>query len=106
MKPIQIEVIRDSRDDSTALINVFTGRPARGIANRFARELGLIDPEAPEYPLPAANLAPLRSKAEAEGLEDFAYALFGQSAPLARAIPAGELTKALAADALQRLNHE
>ena len=103
LNPIQLDVVRTSRDDSTALINVFTGKPARGRVNRFARELGLIDPEVPQYPLPAANLAPLRSKAEAEGLADFAYALFGQSAPLARAIPAGELTQELAADARQRL---
>ena len=106
LKPIQLDAVHSSRDDSTALINVFTGRPARGKVNRFARELGLIDPEVPQYPLPAANLAPLRSKAEAEGLADFAYALFGQSAPLARAVPAGELTHALAADALQRLNRK
>ena len=106
LKPVQIEAVRGSRDDSTALINVFTGKPARGKATRLARELGLIDPEVPDYPLPAATLAPLRSKAEAEGLEDFAYALFGQSAPMARAIPAGELTKTLAADALQRLNRK
>ena len=103
LKPIQLEAVRSSRDDSTALINVFTGKPARGKVNRFARELGLMDPEAPAYPLPVANLAPLRSKAEADGLADFAYALFGQSAALAKAIPAGELTRALAADALQRL---
>jgi nitronate monooxygenase len=103
LKPIQIDAVRGSRDDSTALINVFTGKPARGKVNRLARELGLIDPEAPQFPLPAATLARLRIKAEAEGLADFAYALFGQSAPLARAVPAGELTRTLAADALQRL---
>lgn len=103
LKAIQLEMVRAGRDDSTALINVFTGKPARGKVNRFARELGLIDPEVPHYPLPVANLAPLRSKAEAEGLEDFAYILFGQSAALARDMPALDLTKALAADALRRL---
>jgi nitronate monooxygenase len=104
LKPIQSEALRNSRDDSTALINVFTGRPARGKVNRFARELGLIDPEVPAFPLPAAHLAPLRSKAEAEGLADFAYVLLGQSAALSRNIPAGELTRTLAADALGRLS--
>ena len=106
LKPIQIDAVRPSRDASTALINVFTGKPARGRLNRLARELGPIDPEVPEYPLPAASLAPLRKKAEAEGIMDFAYALFGQSAPLARPIPAGELTRALAADGLRRLGRK
>jgi NAD(P)H-dependent flavin oxidoreductase YrpB (nitropropane dioxygenase family) len=104
LKPIQSEALRNSRDDSTALINVFTGRPARGKVNRFARELGLIDPEVPAFPLPAAHLAPLRSKAEVEGLADFAYVLLGQSAALSRNIPARELTRTLAADALGRLS--
>jgi nitronate monooxygenase len=103
-KPIQRETLRRARDDSTALTNVFTGRPARAVANRFARELGFIDTEAPAYPLPSADFAALRMKAEAEGLADFAYVLFGQSAALARDIPAGELTKTLAADALKKLH--
>ena len=102
-KPIQRETLRQARDDSTALANVFTGRPARAVANRFARELGFIDSEAPAYPLPSGDFAPLRSKAEADGLADFAYVLFGQSAALARDVPASELTKALAAEALERL---
>jgi nitronate monooxygenase len=104
LKPIQLETVRGARDDSTALINVFTGRPTRGKVNRFARELGPMDPDVPAFPLPALDLAPLRSKAEAEDLADFAYALFGQSAALSRNVPAGELTRTLAADAHRRLN--
>ncbi len=102
-KPIQRDALRRARDDNTALANVFTGRPARAVANRFARELGFIDPEAPDYPLPSGDFAPLRSKAEADGLADFAYVLFGQSAPLARDVPARELTTTLAAEAQERL---
>jgi len=104
LKPIQRETVRAGHDDSTALINVFTGKPARGKFNRLARELGPIDSEVPDYPFPALALAPLRMKAEAESLAEFAYVLFGQSAALARDIPAGDLTKALAADALRRLS--
>ena len=102
-KPIQQDVLRRARDDSTALANVFTGKPARAAANRFARELGFIDGEVPAYPLPSGDFAPLRGKAEADGLADFAYVLFGQSAPLARDIPASDLTKILAREALERL---
>src|SRR5437879_98562 len=47
----------------TALTNVFTGRPARGILNRVVRELGPVNTAAPAFPLAAAALAPLRAKA-------------------------------------------
>jgi nitronate monooxygenase len=102
-KPIQRETLRKARDNSTALTNVLTGRPARAVVNRLTRELGFIDPQAPAFPQAAWAVAPLRKKAEEEGLTDFVYALFGQSAAMAREVPAGELTRSLAEDALQRL---
>jgi len=101
--PIQREILQSAQDDSTALSNVFTGRPARAAVNRFSRELGFIDSEAPAYPYPASAFTPLRLSAEKQGIAGFEYVLFGQSAPLSRAIPAAELTKALATDALRRL---
>ena len=51
----------------TALTNLFTGRPARGIMNRIMRELGPISPAAPAFPLAASAIAPLRAKAESQG---------------------------------------
>jgi nitronate monooxygenase len=48
-----------------------TGRPARGIVNRVMREIGPISDVAPEFPLAAGALAPLRAKAEAQGSGDF-----------------------------------
>ncbi|HEU4587823.1 MAG TPA: nitronate monooxygenase [Gemmatimonadales bacterium] len=90
-------------DDDTALTNVFTGRPARGIVNRVVREIGPMSPEAPAFPLAAAALAPLRAAAEAAGSGDFTNLWAGQAARLARALPAAELTRALAAEAAARL---
>src|SRR5687767_646829 len=46
----------------TALTNVFTGRPARGIVNRVMRELGPINSAAPAFPLAGSAVAPLRAK--------------------------------------------
>lgn len=101
--PIQRETMRRAQDNSTALTNVLTGRAARAAVTRFTRELGFIDYEAPAYPYPSSLFAPLRAKAEADGNPDFVYALFGQSAAMARDIPAADLTKALAAEALECL---
>jgi nitronate monooxygenase len=80
----------------TALTNVFTGRPARSIVNRLMRERGPMSDVAPQFPLAAAALAPLRAKAEASGCDDFSPLWCGQNATGCKAIGAAELTRALA----------
>ena len=59
----------------TALTNVFTGRPARGIVNRIIRELGPMSDVAPEFPLAASAIAP-----EAQGNTAFSSLWSGQNA--------------------------
>ena len=81
---------------NTALTNLFTGRPARGIVNRVMRELGPINAAAPAFPLATSAITPLRGKAEAQGRGDFSPLWSGQNATGCREIPAGELTRALA----------
>ena len=79
----------------TALTNVFTGRPARGIVNRLIREVGPISSHAPQFPLATAAVLPLRAAAEARGSGDFSPLWSGQNASGCREIPAAELTGAL-----------
>ena len=80
----------------TALTNVFTGRPARGIVNRVMRELGPMNPAAPAFPLATAALAPLRAHFEALGQGDFSPLWAGQNTSGCRALPAAQVTDALA----------
>jgi len=80
----------------TALTNVFTGRPARSIVNRIVRELGPLSPAAPQFPLAASALAPLRGSAEARGSGDFSPLWSGQNATGCREVAAGVLTRELA----------
>jgi nitronate monooxygenase len=79
----------------TALTNVFTGRPARGIVNRIMRELGPMSAAAPAFPLAAAAMAPLRAKAEARGSGDFSPLWAGQNPSGCREVPAAQLTREL-----------
>lgn len=81
----------------TAVTNVFTGRPARGIVNRVVRELGPISAAAPAFPLAAAAIAPLRSKAESLGSGDFSPLWSGQNASRCQELPAAEILRQLAA---------
>jgi nitronate monooxygenase len=80
----------------TALTNLFTGRPARGIVNRVMRELGPVSPLAPAFPTATNAIAPLRARCEAQGSTDFTPLWSGQNATGCRAIPAAELTRELA----------
>jgi nitronate monooxygenase len=89
--------------EATALTNLMTGRPARGVTNRIMRELGPISTLAPQFPLAAGALVPLRLKAEATGSGDFSPMWCGQAAALGRDLPARELTKKLAAEAQNEL---
>jgi nitronate monooxygenase len=95
--------LQDAADDSTMVTNLFTGRPARGIVNRLMRDLGALSSAAPGFPLAAGALAPLKAKAEQVGSGDFTNLWAGQAAPLARELPAGELTRRLAEEALEIL---
>ena len=80
----------------TALTNLFTGRPARGIVNRAMAELGPLSELSPPFPTAGTALGPLRSAAEAAGRDDFSPLWAGQSFPLARPMPAATLTRMLA----------
>jgi nitronate monooxygenase len=81
----------------TALTNVFTGRPARGIVNRIIRELGPISAVAPPFPLATSAVMPLRAKAESQGSADFSPLWAGQNASGCREISATALTLELSA---------
>jgi nitronate monooxygenase len=100
---IHRRALQTAADDDTALTNLFTGRPARGIVNRLMRDLGALSAAAPGFPLAAGALAPLKAKAEQAGSGDFTNLWSGQAARLAREMPAGELTRRLAVEALARL---
>ncbi len=103
LNPLHASALPSARDDTTALTNVFTGRPARGILNRLMRDLGPMSPHAPDFPTAGKALAPLRARAESEGRDDFTNLWAGQAAHLSPALPAGDLTHRLMAQAWARL---
>lgn len=84
----------------TLFTNLMTGGLARGIRGRLTDDLGPVRGEAPPYPLASAALAPIRAVAEKQNDYGFGPMWAGQSAPLGTTLPAAELTRKLAADAL------
>lgn len=82
--------------DDTAVTNLFTGRPARGIVNRLMTELGPLSDLAPAFPTAGAAVGPLRKAAEAAGRGDFTPLWAGEAFRLARPMSSADLTRALA----------
>jgi nitronate monooxygenase len=82
----------------TALTNLFTGRPARGIVNRIMRELGPMSHAPPAFPLAASAIAPLRARAESQGSGDFSPLWAGQNVSGCKEVSAAVLTRELASE--------
>jgi nitronate monooxygenase len=96
--------ILSSTDDGTVVTEKFSGKPARALANRFAREMHVRS--APHLAFPAQNVltGKLRTVAAKTGNPDFVAMYAGQAAPLSRALPAAELVAALEAETLDALD--
>ena len=95
--PVHRAALTSDAARHTALTNVFTGRPARAIVNRFIRECGAMSAAVPAFPLAAAAVVPLRARAERAGSGDFSPLWAGQNATGCRGLPAGDVTRSLAA---------
>jgi nitronate monooxygenase len=98
--PLHRAVLKSDKASTTAITNLFTGRPARGIVNRLMREVGPLSPAAPEFPLAAAAIGALRAKAEPQGIGDFTSMWAGQRASVCREVSAAELTRQLGSGAI------
>ena len=96
--------LAEAQDDSTGITNVMTGRPARGVINRVMREVGPISADAPAFPYAAPALGPLKAAAEKLGRVDFTNLWAGQAVRMRHDLPAADLTRVLAGDALKRLS--
>ena len=97
------QALTKSKDNGTVVTNVFTGRPARAIVNLLIHEVGPMSDDAPEFPVAAGALLPLRLKAETAGSRDFTPLWSGQAARLSQELPAARLTKLLAEETLEKL---
>jgi nitronate monooxygenase len=89
--------IVSAREDGTRITRAFSGRPARGLVNRFMTEIDAGGDILP-FPLQNALTRPLRAAAARANRAEFLSLWAGQGAPLARRQPAGALVARLAAE--------
>ncbi|WP_043758107.1 NAD(P)H-dependent flavin oxidoreductase [Aeromonas taiwanensis] len=91
--------IRSEGCHHTALTNLFSGRPARGIVNRLMRELGPLSAAAPAFPHASGALAPLRAAAEKVGDSGFSPLWAGQNVSGCHPMAAADLIAAWVVEA-------
>lgn len=94
--PLHKKALTDPLFVRTEMTRAFSGRPARGLVNRFMREHGPYAPAA--YPQVHHLTSPLRKAAAAAGDPQGMALWAGQGHRLARTMPAGELVEVLAAE--------
>lgn len=83
----------------TCLTVAFSGRPARGLRNRFMDEMAPFAGEIPPYPIQNALTAPLRARAGQVGDADHMSLWAGQAHAQVRSAPAAQIVRQLAAEA-------
>jgi nitronate monooxygenase len=91
--------VRDAPDDATRLTRAFSGRYARGIENRFMREMRAVEREAPAYPVQNRLTQPLRAAAAKAGDPQMMSLWAGQAVTLTEGGAAGDLLRRWWADA-------
>ena len=99
--PAHQQAILESTDESTTITSVFSGRPARGIRNRFSEEMAKYQDILPDYPLQQSLTSPIRKKAAEVNRPEFMSLWAGQGTPLSRSIPAAQLVHKVIEHALQ-----
>jgi nitronate monooxygenase len=90
--------------DRTQVTEIFSGRPARGIRNAMMKNLEPYAEELPGFPAMNSLTRAIRGAAARAGDADAQSMWAGQGAPLARAMPAGDLLRQLSLEAEARLN--
>ena len=93
---LQRQALENAQPGSTQLTNVFSGRPARGIANLAMQELGPIAAQVPAFPLAGNAMGMLRQVAEPKGRDDFTPLWSGINNQHCEAISAKQMTQRLA----------
>lgn len=104
ISPLYRQALQQVSDSGTALTNLFSGHPARGIVNSFLQEGGFIADAALPFPYAATLTQPLRVASEKQGSTEFMQMWAGQSAHLGKPMGAEQFTQHLTTTALDSLN--
>ena len=89
------EQLKAASPSQTAVTTVMSGKPARGLTNRYIQDMEALEGAPMPYPLQYALSGAIRKKAAEQGNSDFLAMWSGQGVGMLRELPAAELLKAL-----------
>ena len=93
--PLYRRALNEASDDQTRITHAFSGRPARGLENRYLLEMAGHEARYPDFPILNTLTGPLRKASAKENNPDFLSLWAGQSASMSRNLPARELIQLL-----------
>jgi nitronate monooxygenase len=97
------EALLNAREDDTVVTRAFSGRPARGLRNRFVREVEDSATEIPPYPLQNALTRPMRQAAADRGDAGRLSLWAGRGVARIRKMPAAELVGTMRSELAEAL---
>jgi nitronate monooxygenase len=92
---IHRQAILASKDTSTVVTNVFSGKPARGIRNAFIDQLTKGSTPIPAYPVQNALTRDIRKEAAKQGRAEWMSLWAGQSSGMAKPCTVAELVSGI-----------
>jgi nitronate monooxygenase len=93
-----------AREDTTTVTEKFTGKPARGLTNRYIREMNANNASQLAFPAQGTLSGPLRAASGKAGNPDYLAMWAGQAAPLSRELSTAQLVITLEHETLQALD--
>jgi len=100
ISPLYRKALEEVGDNGTALTNLFSGRPARGIVNRYLEEGGFISDAALPFPYAAQLTQPLCIASEKARSTEYMQMWAGQAAHLGKTVGAEQFTRTLTTTSL------
>jgi nitronate monooxygenase len=92
------QAIAGATEEDTRMTRAFSGRPARGIRNRYIDELAAFEDELPDFPLMNTLTKPLRAASQHNDSGELVSLWAGQALTLNRSMPAAQLLATLIAE--------
>lgn len=93
------KALLEADEEDTRLTRAFSGRPARGISNRYIEEMAPHDEKLPDFPILNTVTGPLRKASTQAGSGDFVALWSGQAVSLNRTMPAKDLIEKMVEEA-------